>query len=97
MAWNERTLMDHQYRRRGQVQAMSLMLQVLKLHTLKARIELLRKTSSSFVNPKILHILSFPRESLNVYLHGYPHELSFLGAPEIGMSVLIARIWFIAA
>lgn len=43
MAWNERTLMDHQYRRRGQVQAMSLMLQVLKLHTLKARIELLRK------------------------------------------------------
>ena len=84
--------MDHQYRIRGQVQAMSLMLQVLKLPPQRLELSYFETTSSSFVNPMTLHILSFPRQSPHVYLHGYRDDFSFLGAPEIGMSVLTARM-----
>ena len=42
LAWNENTLRDHQYRIRGQVQAMSLLLQVLTLPNSNARSEQLK-------------------------------------------------------
>ena len=43
MAWNERAFLDHQHRVRGQVQAMTLMLQVSQLSTSKAQTKLLDK------------------------------------------------------
>ena len=43
MAWNERAFLDHQHRVRGQVQAMTLMLQVSQLSTSKAQTKLLKK------------------------------------------------------
>lgn len=43
MAWNERAFLDHQHRVRGQVHAMTLMLQVSQLPTPKARTKLLNE------------------------------------------------------
>ena len=43
MAWNERAFLDHQHRVRGQVQAMTLMLQVSQLSTSEAQTKLLVK------------------------------------------------------
>lgn len=43
MAWNERAFLDHQHRVRGQVQAMTMMLQVSQLSTPKAQSKLLDK------------------------------------------------------
>ena len=46
VAWNEKALQDHQYRIRGQVQAMSLLLQVLELPTRESRTKLLQTSHS---------------------------------------------------
>ena len=43
MAWNERAFLDHQHRVRGQVQAMTLLLQVSQLPTSKAQTKLLKR------------------------------------------------------
>ena len=48
MAWNERAFLDHQHRVRGQVQAMTLMLQVSQLSTSKAQTKLLKKNEKAF-------------------------------------------------
>ncbi len=48
MAWNERAFLDHQHRVRGQVQAMTLMLQVSQLSTSKAQTKLLKKKEKAF-------------------------------------------------
>ena len=48
MAWNERAFLDHQHRVRGQVQAMTLLLQVSQLSTSKAQTKLLRKKEKEF-------------------------------------------------
>ena len=48
MAWNERAFLDHQHRVRGQVQAMTLMLQVSQLSTSKAQNKLLKKKEKAF-------------------------------------------------
>ena len=47
--WNEKALRDHQARIRGQVQAMSLLLQVIKLPTSKARSEQLQAARTTFL------------------------------------------------
>ena len=48
MAWNERAFLDHQHRVRGQVQAMTLLLQVSQLSTSKAQTKLLKKKEKAF-------------------------------------------------
>ena len=48
MAWNERAFLDHQHRVRGQVQAMTLLLQVSQLFTSKAQTKLLKKKEKAF-------------------------------------------------
>ena len=48
MVWNERAFLDHQHRVRGQVQAMTLLLQVSQLSTSKAQTKLLRKKEKAF-------------------------------------------------
>ena len=48
MAWNERAFLDHQHRVRGQVQAMTLMLQVSQLPTSKDRTKFLKKKDKIF-------------------------------------------------
>ncbi|KAK0513036.1 hypothetical protein JMJ35_005053 [Cladonia borealis] len=48
MAWNERAFLDHQHRVRGQVQAMTLLLQVSQLSASKAQIKLLKKKEKAF-------------------------------------------------
>lgn len=45
-AWNEKALLDHQARIRGQAQAMSLLLQVVKLHNPQDRIRHLEKVET---------------------------------------------------
>ena len=47
LAWNENTLRDHQYRIRGQVQAMSLLLQVITLPNSNARSEHLQTAQNT--------------------------------------------------
>ena len=47
--WNEKVLRDHQDRIRGQVQAMSLLLQVMELPTSKARSKQLQRARNTFV------------------------------------------------
>ena len=49
LSWNEKVLRDHQDRIRGQVQAMSLLLQVIELPTSKARSEQLQTTQNTFL------------------------------------------------
>lgn len=48
MAWNERAFLDHQNRVRGQVQAMTLLLQVSQLSTSKDQTKLLKKKDKAF-------------------------------------------------
>ena len=48
MAWNERAFLDHQHRVRGQVQAMTLILQVSQLPTSKAQTKLLKNKEKAF-------------------------------------------------
>lgn len=48
VAWNEKALQDHQHRIRGQVMAMSLLLQVLELPTPKDRSKLLKTKEHHF-------------------------------------------------
>ena len=49
LSWNEEALRDHQYRIRGQIQAMSLLLQVIELPTSKARSEQLQTAQKTFL------------------------------------------------
>ena len=44
VAWNEKALLDHQHRIRGQVQAMTLLLQILELPTPRDRTKLLQRS-----------------------------------------------------
>ena len=48
VAWDEKALQDHQHRVRGQVMAMTLLLQVLDLPTSKGRSQLLASTRDQF-------------------------------------------------
>ena len=48
MVWNERAFLDHRNRVRGQVQAMTLMLQVSQLSTSTAQSKLLKKNEKTF-------------------------------------------------
>ena len=73
LSWNEKALRDHQYRIRGQVQAMSLLLQVIELPTPNARSEqletaqntLLKSDESAYsIVPSRMSISSNARDSV---------------------------------
>ena len=72
--WNEKALRDHQDRIRGQVQAMSLLMQVIELPTSKARSKQLQTAQNTFLKsdesaysivPSRMSILSSACDSLS--------------------------------
>ena len=95
LSWNEKALRDHQDRIRGQVQAMSLLLQVIELPTPKARskqletaqIALLKSDESAYsIVPSRMSISSSARdsvfsvESAELIRHRWDFEGDLLGA-----------------
>ncbi len=93
--WNEKALRNHQYRIRGQVQAMSLLLQVIELPTSNARSEqlqtaqnkLLKSDESAYsIVPSRMSISSSARdsnfsvESAELIHHRWKFEGDLLGA-----------------
>ena len=93
--WNETALRDHQYRIRGQAQAMSLLLQVIQLPTSKARSKqlqtaqntLLKSDQSAYsIVPSRMSISSSARdsvfsvESAELIHHRWSFEGELLGA-----------------
>ena len=95
LSWNEEALRDHQYRIRGQVQAMSLLLQVIELPTSTARSKQLQTAQRTFLNsdesaysivPSRMSISSSARnsvlsvESAELIHHRWDFESDLLGA-----------------
>ena len=95
LAWNESALRDHQYRIRGQVQAMSLLLQVIELPDSNARSEQLQTAQNTFLKsdesaysivPSQMSIRSSDRdsvfsvESAEFIQHRWSFEDDLLGA-----------------
>ena len=95
LAWNENTLRDHQYRIRGLVQAMSLLLQVMTLPKFIARSEQLQTVQDTFrkadesaysIVPSQMSIRSSDRdsvfsvESAEFIQHRWSFEGDLLGA-----------------
>ncbi|KAK0509811.1 hypothetical protein JMJ35_008205 [Cladonia borealis] len=95
LAWNENALRDHQYRIRGQVQAMSLLLQVMELPTSKARSKQLHRARNTLLKsdesaysivPSRMSISSSARnsvlsvESAELIDHRWSFEGDLLGA-----------------
>ena len=87
MAWNERAFLDHQHRVRGQVQAMTLMLQVSQLPTSKAQTKLLKKkekalrvsdeSAYSIVPSRMSSHVSVSTRSRNSFSTVESHELVY--------------------
>lgn len=95
LSWNDEALRDHQYRIRGQVQAMSLLLQVIELPTSKARGKELQTAQNTFLEsdesaysivPSSMSISSSARnsvlslESADLIHHRWSFERDLLGA-----------------
>ena len=93
--WNEKALRDHQDRIRGQVQAMSLLLQVMELPTSKARSKQLQRARNTFLKsdesaysivPSRMSISSSARdsvlsvESAELIHHRWSFEGDLMGA-----------------
>ena len=93
--WNEKVLRDHQDRIRGQVQAMSLLLQVMELPTSKARSKQLQRARNTFLKsdesaysivPSRMSISSSARnsvlsvESAELIHHRWSFEGDLMGA-----------------